>query len=366
MVKQITIEQWPHPIELSKGTILDAALKAGIPYPHDCRSGECGQCKSRLLQGEVRHDPCLAVALSPEERQSGLLLACRCRPKTDIVVCWQETGAQQPAFAPASHSATVHKIERKSRSVVRLWLTPVGAPMEFMAGQYARLRIGNLPARSYSMANLSGADLLEFHITHLPDGLVSDHIAQQLKPGDAVHLEGPFGTAHLREEHDGPLLAVAGGTGLAPILSILRTALAKRPEQTIHLYYGVREHDDLHAEEELAWLADSYSNLRVHIVLTKSTQAETHQIQTRLSDAHLPKTYRKGALHHVFAADFDSLAGVPLYTAGSPGMVEAVREMGIAKGVAPSDIHADVFRAEPSAVSPSEGGLMKRFMSFLS
>lgn len=353
-------------METSRGTVLDAALKAGIPYPHDCRSGECGQCKTHLVQGEVRHDPCLADALSAEERQSGLVLACRCRPKTDIVVRWQKTGAQQPAFAPASHGATVQRIERGSRSVVRLWLTPDGDPMEFTAGQYARLQVGDLPARSYSMANLSGADLLEFHIAHLSDGLVSEHIAQYLQPGDAVRLEGPFGTAYLREEHEDSILAVAGGTGLAPILSILRTALMKRPQQTIHLYYGVRERADLHAEEELAQLATTYPNLRAHIVLTRSAQAEICQTETPSPGAYKPETYRHGALHLAFAADFDSLAGIPLYTAGSPGMVEAVREMGIAKGVSPDDIHADVFRAEPSAVRRSEGNLVKLLMGFLS
>ncbi|WP_227369772.1 2Fe-2S iron-sulfur cluster-binding protein [Halomonas sp. M20] len=365
-MKQITIEQWPHPVEVSKGTILDAALKAGVPYPHDCRSGECGQCKTQLVQGEVRHDPCLADALSSEERKNGLVLACRCQPKTDIVVCWQATDVQLPIFAPASHRATVHEIERVSRSVVRLWLTPDGAPMKFMAGQYARLRIGDLPARSYSMANLPGTDLLEFHIAHLPEGVVSDHIAQHLQPGDAVHLEGPFGTAYLRDEHEGPLLAVAGGTGLAPILAILRSALSRRPQQVIHLYYGVRERDDIHAEEELGWLAEAYPNLQVHIVLRGFAQTGNRQMNDSSTGSYIPETYRHGTLHQVFAADFDSLAGIPLYIAGSPGLVEAVREMGIVKGVSPDDIHADVFRAEPGTVSRSKGNLVKRFMSLLS
>nr|WP_299244616.1 2Fe-2S iron-sulfur cluster-binding protein [uncultured Halomonas sp.] len=365
-MKQITIEQWPHPVEVSKGTILDAALKAGVPYPHDCRSGECGQCKTQLVQGEVRHDPCLADALSTEERKSGLVLACRCQPKTDVVVCWQATDVQPPIHAPARHRATVHGLERVSRSVIRLWLSLDGAPMEFMAGQYARLRIGDLPARSYSMANLPGADLLEFHIAHLPEGVVSDHIARHLQPGDAVHLEGPFGTAYLRDEHDGPLLAVAGGTGLAPILAILRSALSRQPQQVINLYYGVRERDDIHAEEELRWLAETYPNLQVHIVLREFTQTGNPQVNNVSTGTPLTATYRHGTLHQAFAADFDSLAGIQLYIAGSPGLVEAVSEMGITKGVSPVDIHADVFRAEPSIASRSGGNLVKRFMSLLS
>src|SRR2546427_13306020 len=73
----IMLQQWPIPLTATRGTILDAALAAGVPYPHSCRSGDCGACKSRLFCGEVTMDGCAPEALTATERADGLILACR-------------------------------------------------------------------------------------------------------------------------------------------------------------------------------------------------------------------------------------------------------------------------------------------------
>ena len=338
--KQISIAQWPHPLTATKGTLLDTALEAGVPYPHECRAGECGRCKTQLLQGEVRHTPYLAEALSREERERGLVLACRCYPRTDVQVRWLEDAAAPAPFAPRKQIARVQGLDRTASNVSRVWLALDDGPLDFAAGQYARLGFDDLPVRPYSMANKAGNDLMEFHIGHQPDGHVSGHVAKHLREGDRVHLEGPFGDAYLRKTHSsrpGPLIAVAGGTGLAPMLSILRTALDDQPETRARLYFAVRDHEGIYLEEELLRLAKAHAGLEIRILLSRPARP----------GAGHNRLVQTGSVLEALDEDFDSLADSCLYTAGSPRLVGAVKALATAKGISPDALHCDAFWSAP-------------------
>ena len=117
-------------------------------------------------------------------------------------------------------------------------------PLPFLAGQYADLTFAGLPARSYSMANKPGDALLEFHVRRA--GQVSQHIHAAVKPGDRVTVNAPVGTSYLRDEHIGPVLAIAGGSGLGPIKSIIDTLLSRQSPPPIYFYFGVRAELDLY------------------------------------------------------------------------------------------------------------------------
>jgi len=91
MTAIVTVEQWPDPIRVRAGqTILAAATAAGAPYPHGCRSGNCGACKSRLVAGQVEMASHSDHALTAAERADGLILACRATPLGDCTVAWRE------------------------------------------------------------------------------------------------------------------------------------------------------------------------------------------------------------------------------------------------------------------------------------
>jgi naphthalene 1,2-dioxygenase ferredoxin reductase component len=88
-VPRVTVANLPAAFDVRRGTILEAALDAGLPFPHNCRSGNCGSCKSRLLEGRVDMLPYAKDALNAAERSDGLVLACRARPRTDLTIeCW--------------------------------------------------------------------------------------------------------------------------------------------------------------------------------------------------------------------------------------------------------------------------------------
>lgn len=214
---------------------------------------------------------------------------------------------------------------------VRLFIEE-GGPFAFAAGQYARLAFPGMPPRDYSMANRPEERALEFHIRRMGEGSVSDFVAAQLELGDAVIAEGPLGTAYLRDQHAGPILAIAGGSGLAPIKSIVETALAGGRIQPIQLYFGARGERDVYLIEHFNELAAAHGNFRFVPVL---------------SEPEHPTAFRIGVVHEAVAADGVVIDGAKAYLAGPPLMVEAASAMLVDRfGMRREDIHADAFYSE--------------------
>lgn len=323
---KLTIRQWPLPIETGRSTILDAALDGGVPFPHGCRTGECGTCKCMLLSGDVAMKNYDSAALSTAEKAAGFVLACRAKPRSDVHVSW--LGGTVSVELPVRRlAAQVTNIEQVSPLIKRLYLWPE-EPLQFAAGQFARLKFADLPARAYSMANMPGEEVLEFHVRLIPGGRVSDYLENELKVGDSVQVEGPYGSAHLKPEDDSPLVLVAGSSGLAPAKSIVQTALRGRPERRVHLYFGVRNEAHVYAEPELQLLVSRYPNL---------------QVDTVLSEPEGTTARRTGNLAQVVLQDLDSHRGAQFYVAGPPEMVSTVSQAMSASGIGREQIHADPF-----------------------
>jgi ferredoxin-NAD(P)+ reductase (naphthalene dioxygenase ferredoxin-specific) len=223
--------------------------------------------------------------------------------------------------------ATVLAIETLTHDIKRVVLKPA-KPIEFSPGQYAQLQFTPEHIRPYSMAGLESDATLEFHVRVVAGGRVSTFIADQLKPGDAVRVSGPLGTAYLRRNHDGPMLCVAGGTGLAPILSVLRGALADGMPNPIHVYFGVRSRRDVYGLDWLTDLERRHPALKVHVVVTSGGD---------------PREQRCGLVTEAIEQDFASLEGWRAYLCGSPPMVEAAMLVARHKGIDPARIYADAF-----------------------
>lgn len=323
---KLTIRQWPLPIETGKATILDAALERGVPFPHGCRTGECGTCKCLLLSGDVAMKNYDSAALSASEKSAGFVLACRARPRGDVHVAW--LGGTVSIELPVRRlAAQVTNVEQVSPLIKRLYLWPE-QPLQFAAGQFARLTFAGLPARAYSMASMPGEEVLEFHVRLIPGGRASQHIAETLKVGDSVQVEGPYGSAHLRPDDESPLVLVAGSSGLAPAKSIARTALMAQPDRRVHLYFGVRDEDHVYDEGALQVLVSRYGNLRVDTVLSEPA-GDTRR--------------RRGTLAEVLMQDLAAHRDAQFYVAGPPVMVNSVSQAVAAAGIGRAQIHADPF-----------------------
>jgi len=327
---KIGIPQAGRLIEVPEGrTILATALELGIDYPHGCRSGRCGSCKSRLVTGEVDLLDHSRFALSDEEKAQGLILACRALPKTDATVTWLGGEEERAAHPRRRLRCRVVAVEDATHDIKRARLTvEAGGPFAFSAGQYARVTFPLAPTRDYSMANWPGDPELEFHIRRVPGGAATERIHALLKLGDPVVVEGPFGSSFLREKHAGPILCIAGGSGLAPIKSIVETALAHGMRQPIHVYFGVRTERDLYLVGHFEGLEARHANLTFTPVL---------------SEAPPQPKWRTGFVTDAVGQDLHDLDGWKAYVAGPPVMVDAAMQVTTARGLRAQDLHADVF-----------------------
>lgn len=315
-------------------TILDALLMAGVGFAYSCQAGNCGTCKCELVDGEILELEYSEHALSAAERARGVVLACRSQVWSDVTI--RRLDAEEFVVHPSRVMACrVVQIDKATHDIWRLRLDVVtGGPFTFSAGQYASLEFPFAPGRprDYSMANRPDEATLEFHIREMAGGSVSGQLGARLKIGDSVRVSGPSGTSYLRENHAGPIIAVAGGSGLAPIRAILATLRAQGRSNPVHLYFGVRAERDVYGEAEMLSQLEGVSGSTMHVVLSEAE-----------AGSPAPAGRRFGMVSDAVDADWADLAGFKAYVAGPPAMVDAVTAVLERKGVARRDIHADAF-----------------------
>ena len=304
--------------------LLEALRAAQVPMSYSCMAGRCGTCRCKVVSGEVMEGG--VDQQQPRNGNDTYVLACR----TYITqACTIEIPEPDEIVVHTARivKATVVALEDMTHDIKRLVLKPA-KPIEFSPGQYAQLQFTPEHARPYSMAGLSDDGTFEFHVRLVPDGRVTGYIANQLKLGDAVKVSGPLGSAYLRKKHEAPMLCVAGGTGLAPILSILRGAIEGGMSNPVHLYFGVRSPKDVYGVEWLTKLQRVHPQLQVHVVVGSGGD---------------PATQRCGLVTHAIEQDLGDLDGWRAYLCGSPPMVEAASLVAKTKGVAPEHVYADAF-----------------------
>lgn len=324
---ELVVQPLGRTLHLEPGANLLAALREHqVPISYSCTAGRCGTCRCKVLEGEVLETGRGSKLTHPDD--TGYVLACMSVVSGNCVI---EVPEQDEVVTHPARiiKAGVLAIEPMTHDIRRLRLK-LAKPLDFSPGQYATLQFGAGLVRPYSMANAGGGEELEFHVRLVPDGRVTGYIANQLAVGDAVRVSGPLGTAYLRRKHQGPMLCVAGGTGLAPVLSIVRGALDEGMRQPIHLYFGVRTQSDIYGLEWLEQLRRRHANLHVHVV-----------VSTGNADPQL----RGGLVTDAFNRDWDSLDGWRAYLCGAPPMVEAAAILVKRKGVLAEHVYADAFYA---------------------
>ncbi|SFI64845.1 CDP-4-dehydro-6-deoxyglucose reductase/3-phenylpropionate/trans-cinnamate dioxygenase ferredoxin reductase subunit/phenol hydroxylase P5 protein [Amycolatopsis sacchari] len=312
-------------------TLLQAFLRAGVWLPNSCNQGTCGTCKLQVVSGEVDHGASPADTLTEEERAAGLALACQARPRTDTEVSGLGDAART-THALRDLTATVLAIEDVARDTRRI-LLGLAEPLAFEAGQYVELVVpGSGARRQYSLANTAEEDkVLELHVRRVPGGVATDGwLFGGLAVGDVVEAAGPLGDFHLppeAEDDGGPMVLIGGGTGLAPLVGIARTALARHPDRGVLLYHGVRGTADLYDLDRFAEIAREYPSFRFVPVL---------------SDEPDP-AYRSGFPTDAFVEDVASGRGWSGWLCGPPPMVEAGVRAFKRRRMSPRHIHREKF-----------------------
>lgn len=311
-------------------SLLDALLRAGVWMPNSCNQGTCGTCKLRVVSGSVDHRGSPESTLSRDERADGLALACQATPCTDVVVERRDSGPADHTHMLRDLTGTVTAIEDVARETRRVAVI-LDSPLEFSAGQYVQLHVpGTDQRRQYSMANTPGnAKLLEFHIRREHGGLATDKwIFDTMSVGDPVNLTGPLGDFRLDVDGSEPMILLGGGTGLAPLVSIARSALDLGPDREIHLYHGVRARADLYDVEIFREWERAHPAFRYIPCLSDEQWGG-----------------RTGYVSDAFASDFASCRGYSGYLCGPPPMVDAGVKAFKRRRMAPRRIFREKFTA---------------------
>ena len=299
-------------------TVLRAALRAGVGLAHECNAGGCGACKFELIDGELETLWPDAPGLSERDRRRGRHLACQCRALGPLRIKASAGPEYVPRIRPARRSARLAGIADLTHDL-REFRFVTDSAADFLPGQYAMLDLPGVGAsRAYSLANTAnGAGEWHFQIRRVPHGRGTHVLFDTLKVGDSVDLDGPYGVAWLRTDAPRDIVCVAGGSGLAPMVSIARGAAEAGllKDRTLHFFYGARTPRDVCGEAQLAPLDGFGERIRYVPVVSLPGDDGAWQGETG---------YVRDAVAHLLPAP---LAGYEFYFAGPPPMTQALQEM---------------------------------------
>ncbi|PKA45240.1 benzoate 1,2-dioxygenase electron transfer component BenC (plasmid) [Rhizobium sullae] len=311
--------------------VLDAAFRNKINLPMDCSDGVCGTCKCRAESGSYDlGDDFIDDALTADEAESGLVLTCQMKPSSDCVIAVPtisvscKTGQQK-------FTARVTRVSPHNDAAIMLELDADSAPA-FLPGQYVNIDVpGSGQHRSYSFNSAPGERRIGFLIKKIPGGLMSSWL-ERAEIGTKLELTGPMGSFYLRQVKR-PLLFLAGGTGLAPFLSMLEVLARENAQQKIHLIYGVTRDLDLVLVDEIEAYKARLTNFTFATVVAE--EASDHP--------------RKGWVTQHMSAEVLNGGDVDVYLCGPPPMVDAVRHYFDDNGVKPNSFHYEKFTPNASA-----------------
>jgi toluene monooxygenase electron transfer component len=315
-------------------TLLRAGLRAGLGLPYECNAGSCGTCKVELLEGEVHSLRPEAPGLTERDRAKNRVLACQSRPTTDCSIKVRLRPENVPLHRPARFQATLESSRDLTHDMREFTFRTKDAP-GFLPGQYALFYLPGVEApRTYSMSNVDdGSGTWQFIVRRVAGGTGTVTLFDKVPVGATITLDGPYGLAYLRADSPRDLILIGGGSGLAPVLSLARGAVAEPAlaGRRIDVFYGARTTRDLCGETELCALPGFGKRLFFHAVLSHSQDEEGWKGPSGFVHDH--------AREHIG----DRWADFEYYFAGPPPMAQAVQQMLIEKRVPYPQVHFDSF-----------------------
>lgn len=315
-------------------SILEAALAQGIAFPHSCTVGTCGSCKCRLVSGKIREITNFAYVLEAEELRGGIILACQAAARSDVTL--DVSGLSDKRLHAASdYTGTISALQDLTHDIKRVTVT-LDRPLAFDAGQYAQLSVEDVwGARAYSFASApvaGGARSVEFFIRHVPGGMFTDLLFNGGLAGKTLKVHGPAGNFWLRDSR-APLIGIAGGSGLAPLLSMLSDAAARNVARPCVLLFGARTQADLYVRDEIAALGQRWNGAFTFVPVLSHEAANSDWRGER------------GLVTERIAAHAGSFAGpdAEAYLCGPPAMIDAALPVLGNLGFAAGNLHFDKF-----------------------
>ncbi len=315
MTFKLTIEPLSHSVDVQeKQTLLDAALRNGIYLPHACLHGLCGTCKVQVLEGEVDIGEASPFALMDFEREEGKCLACVATALSDLVIeadIDEEPDAEN--YPMQDFVGTVTALSDLTPTAKGVFIELDGEGIQFQAGQYINLHIPGVELpRAFSLANVpSEKRSIELNIRHVSGGQATEYIHNNLKVGDKLKLNGPYGRFFVRSSAPEKFLFLAGGTGLSSPKSMILDLLEKDESREITLVYGARNRAELYDDTLFLDLVGKHTNFTYVPTLSQPEEGDNWVGETG---------YVHDAATKHFGGDFRNHKA---YMCGPTGMIDA-------------------------------------------
>ncbi len=324
-------------MEVEEGeTVLDAAFRQGISLMHGCKEGQCGSCKSKLIDGDIELLKYSTFALPDYESETNHVLLCRTHAYSDVsfeLLNFDEDLLSR-SIAVKSFAGTITRISELTHDI-RMLEIEIEKPLKFWAGQYVDLTLTDKSiTRAFSMANApEDGTRLSFIIKKYPNGAFSSLLDGALSAGDPIVAKGPYGSCFRREERPGPMLLIGGGSGMSPLWSILADHIKSGEQRPIRFFYGARTSADLFYLDELKAIAAKLTDFKFIPALSNATAEDKWDGET-------------GFVHEVVLRHLreEKLAGaLDAYACGPTPMIDAVLPILQMNGVEPDHIYFDKF-----------------------
>jgi len=318
-------------------TVLNAAFRQGVSLTHGCREGQCSACKSFLLDGDIEMEKYSTFALPEYESEEGYVLLCRSHAYSDLEVelINYDEDILRLGIPIVTLQTIVEEIEPLTHDIKRLVLrfAEPGQRMLFTAGPYADIRIpGSDEHRAYSMANTpSTNDHLEFMIKVFPGGRFSSLLEGSISIGQELEVKGPYGVFMLREKSNSDIICIGGGSGMAPLWSLLNSMAERGIERKATYYYGARTRKDLFYLDRLQQLEERLPGFRFVPALSMATGEDEWDGETGLITEVLGRNLEAGQTQ------------MQAYLCGPPPMIDAAIPVLVSKGISEDRIFFDKF-----------------------
>jgi toluene monooxygenase electron transfer component len=312
-------------------TILRAALRNGLGMPYSCNTGSCGNCRFELLEGKVTHLRENPPAWSERELKRNRWLGCQASPDGDCRIKFRAMDQYAPIIRPVKRRARLTDVTKITRDITEFTIEVTG-DLAFQPGQYALFHVPGVDGgRAYSMSSTVADGNCRFMIKRTPGGAVTGWLFDPANSGAEFDIDGPYGTAFLREDCPRDIVLLAGGSGLSPMVSIARGAAraGMLTDRKLHLFYGGRQGADLCDAAVLG--ADLANKVKFTAALSDPEPGSGWQGPT-------------GFLHDVVQAEIGAdLRASEIYFAGPAVMSAAVQKMLHEAGVPQDQVHFDEF-----------------------
>mgnify|MGYP001814190310 FL=1 len=312
--------------------ILSAALRQGVMLPYSCKNGTCGSCKGKVESGSVHYPFHPPQALEDGETEQGCALMCQAEPLEDLMVRVREIEAVRDIQVRMLPARVVEK-DFLSENVARIVLClPKSQRLQFLAGQYVEVLLSGGKRRAFSIASCPSLESeIELHIRHVEGGDFTGFVFDELKLRDIMRFEGPLGTFFVRNDHpERPMILMGGGTGFAPLKSMVENLLEHHDQREIHLYWGARNAAELYMDG----LPTSWAEKHPHV--------HYHRAVSEPSDDPGFEAYQ-GFVHEAVAANHPDLSGFDVYMSGPPAMIEAAKPVFLELGLPENRLYYDSF-----------------------